>query len=148
MIDKAYAIGLKETLHYLKGVREEDVNKIPRSFMTFMEQNADANYVCNFDYTKSLNEIEIKDETRGIISMICLMFWCENQAEKTEYLKVLDKNEKKYKDNIQKSLNYEFPLSRAESTKEAKENLPVEVKEKHSIFGKIVSFFKNIFKRK
>jgi len=35
MIDKAYAIGLKETLHYLKGVREEDVNKIPRSFMTF-----------------------------------------------------------------------------------------------------------------
>ena len=82
MINEKYGIAITETLHYLKGINQEDINKIPKKFMVFLKENASKNYSCNFDYTKPLKELNLTNETKGLISMICLNYWCETDEQK------------------------------------------------------------------
>ena len=89
-------MAISETLHYLKGIKESDLNKIPINFIEFLKENADTNYKCNFNYTKPLKDLPLLPETRGIISAICLNFWCETKEQKENFLKLLNENEKKY----------------------------------------------------
>lgn len=101
MIDKKYAIAMAETLHYLKGIPEQDIKKIPNQFLEFLKENADSNYKCDFDYNKSLKELHLKNETYGIISIICYNYWCETPEEKMKYLTRLKENEKNYQEKLE-----------------------------------------------
>ena len=56
MINEKYGIAICETLHYLNGINQKDLNKIPRKFMQFLNDNCLKDYKCNFDYTKPLKE--------------------------------------------------------------------------------------------
>lgn len=105
MINERYSIAMSETLHYLKGINEEDVNKIPNKFMEFLKANASKNYECDFDYTKPLKELKLMDETRGLISMICLNYWCQTEEQKENFRKHLNKNEIKYQEELRKVYN-------------------------------------------
>lgn len=95
MVNKRYQIAIAETLHYLKGINQEDINKIPDKFITFLKSNAAKDHKCEFDYTKSINELNLKDETRGLISMICFNFWCETEEQKNKFKEHLNENEEK-----------------------------------------------------
>lgn len=96
MVSKRYSMAMSETLHYLKGIKRSDLDKIPIDFIEFLKENADTNYKCNFNYTKPLKDLQLLPETRGIISAICLNFWCETKEQKQNFLKLLNENEKKY----------------------------------------------------
>ena len=61
MVNERYAIAMAETLHYLKGINSNDVNKIPKKLMKLLEDNASKTYVCNFDYTKPLKELKLNE---------------------------------------------------------------------------------------
>ena len=124
----SYAIGFKETLHYLKGIRQEDIDKISPEFMEYMHKNADENYVCEFDYTKSLNELDVTDTTRAIIDFICLKFWCTSLEEKKEFIKVLTEHEKIYKDELEKKYNY-YHTSQRKPNNIQEENIPKDTNE-------------------
>lgn len=39
MVNERYKIAITETLHYLKGISNDDINKIPNKFMTFLKNN-------------------------------------------------------------------------------------------------------------
>lgn len=105
MINERYSIAMSETLHYLKGINKEDVNKIPNKFMEFLKANASKNYECDFDYTKPLKELKLMDETRGLISMICLNYWCQTEEQKENFRKHLNRNEIKYQEELRKVYN-------------------------------------------
>lgn len=105
MINERYSIAMSETLHYLKGINKEDVNKIPNKFMEFLKANASKNYECDFDYTKPLKELKLMDETRGLISMICLNYWCQTEEQKENFRKHLNKNEIKYQEELRNLYN-------------------------------------------
>lgn len=105
MINERYSIAMSETLHYLKGINKEDVNKIPNKFMEFLKANASQNYECDFDYTKPLKELKLMDETRGLISMICLNYWCQTEEQKENFRKHLNRNEIKYQEELRKVYN-------------------------------------------
>lgn len=96
MVSKRYSMAMSETLHYLKEIKRSDLDKIPIDFIEFLKENADANYKSNFNYTKPLKDLQLLPETRGIISAICLNFWCETKEQKQNFLKLLNENEKKY----------------------------------------------------
>ena len=70
MVNERYGIAMAETLHYLKGISQDDINRIPDKFMNFLKNNASQNYECKFDYTRPLKELNLKNETRGLIAMI------------------------------------------------------------------------------
>ncbi len=96
MINERYSIAISETLHYLKGINQNDVNKIPDTFMSFLKENASDNYHCDFDYNKPLKEMKLTDEAKGLIAAICLNYWCETEDQKEKFRNHLKFNEQAY----------------------------------------------------
>lgn len=105
MVNIQYSNAMAELLHYLKGIRQEDINKIPTKLMNFIKENASKNYECSFDYNKPLKELDLLDETRGLIGMICYNYWCETAEQKSEYLNKLNENEKHYQQMLREKYN-------------------------------------------
>lgn len=100
VVDKNYAIAMSELLYFLKGFSDEEISKIPKELMNFLEKNADQNYKCNFDHNANIEDLHLKDETYGLISMICYNYWCETPEEKKQYLDLLNESEKEYQKHI------------------------------------------------
>jgi len=73
------------------------LNKIPSKIRNFFKNNASSTYSFEYDKTKSLNEQNIKDKTRGIIALLYRDYVC-NDVERKEYndiyTKFLNKKEK------------------------------------------------------
>lgn len=152
MINERYSIAMAETLHYLKGIRKEDIDKIPNKFIKFLKENASQNYECKFDYTKSLKELEIMDETKGLISMICLNYWCDTEEKKINFKKNLNENEKKYQEELRKKYNIDDIFKKKEPDKKVEiitENidtnrLPIQSEQQsvfQRVFNRIIKFF-------
>ena len=152
MVSQRYSIAMAETLHYLKGITQEDINKIPQKFMEFLKNNASKEYNCDFDYTKPLKDIELKEETRGLIGMICLNYWCETQEQKNSFLEHLNENEKAYQEKLRKKYDVNFLANQNNAEKKQRnvkqqnvETLPVETKKENpikSFLRKLISVFK------
>lgn len=104
-MNQKYANAMAEVSHYFKGIRQSDIDKIPEKLIKFIEENASKNYMCNFDYNKPLNELNLLDETRGIIGMICYNYWCETEVQKSEYLKFLNENDIEYERKLREIYN-------------------------------------------
>ena len=60
------------------------LNKIPLKIRDFFKNNASSTYSFEYDKTKSLNEQNIKDKTRGMIALLYRDYVC-NDAERKEY---------------------------------------------------------------
>ena len=104
---------MKEFLHYLKGIKKEDIDKIPIRILKYFEENADSKYICDFDYNKPLKELNLKKETIALINMICFKYWCKTQKEKTTFLNILNKNELKNQEELNTNFNYDSIFKRS-----------------------------------
>ncbi len=105
MVSVKDANAMAEVIYYLKGIKQEDINKIPKKFMQYLNENASKDYICKFDYNKPLKELKLLDETRGIIGMICYNYWCVTEQQKEMYLKRLRQNEQQYQEILHKKYN-------------------------------------------
>ena len=63
---------------------EDILNKIPLKIRNFLKSNASSTYSFEYDKTKSLNEQNIKDKTRGILALLYRDYICDD-AERKEY---------------------------------------------------------------
>ena len=149
MVSVKDANAMAEVIYYLKGIRQEDVDKIPKKFIQFLNENASKEYICNFDYKKPLKELNILDETRGIIGMICYNYWWVTEQQKELYLKRLSQNEQQYQEILHEKYNPDnlFKNCKQESVEErqhiANEVAMVEYKE--SVFKRFINKIKGIF---
>ena len=100
MVREKYANAMSEVLHYLKGVRKEDKDKIPKKLIEFLEANASKEYICSFDYTKPLKELKLLDETRGFIGIICFNYWCDTEEKKNQFKNRMCENENIYQEEL------------------------------------------------
>lgn len=150
MVNERYGIAMAETLHYLKGISQDDINKIPDNFITFLKNNASQNYECKFDYTRPLKELNLKNETRGLIAMICLNYWCETEEQKDAFREHLNKNEKQYQEELRKKYNPDDIFHKKTSSViqdlQTSVNL-VPVTNNNKWYQKIFLFFKKILNR-
>ncbi len=105
MISTKEANAMAEVLYYLKGIRQEDIDKIPKRLIEYINNNASKDYKCNFNYNKPLNELNLLEETRGIIGMICYNYWCETEEQKANYLDRINQNEKRNQELLSKKYN-------------------------------------------
>ncbi len=152
MVSAKNANAMAEVIYYLKGIRQEDIDKIPKKFIQYLNDNASKEYICKFDYNKPLKELNLLDETRGIIGMICYNYWCTTEKQKEQYIKKLSQNEQQYQEILHEKYNPDklFKNHKQESVEEielnAKEVSMVQYKE--SILKKIISKIKSIFTKK
>lgn len=144
MISVRDANAMAEVNYYLKGIKQEDLNKIPKKLILFLNENASKEYKCDFDYNKPLKELNLLDETRGIIGMICYNYWCVTENQKEQYIKKLSKNEQQYQKIIHEIYNPNN-LFKSKVTKVETAEIPIAIVEyKESIFTKIKNWFKRI----
>ena len=153
MVNERYGIAITETLHYLKGINQEDINKIPNKFMIFLKENALNNYSCNFDYNKPLKELNLTNEANGLIAMICLNYWCETEEQKMKFRNHLNVNEQAYQEELKRKYNVDDIFKKRDIsnnediTSESINKLPVEVKTEN-IFKRLLNRLKKLFNKK
>lgn len=66
MKSEKYSNAYAEVLHYLKGVSKQSLNRIPTKLLKHFEKHKNKDYICDFDYTKSLKDLQLLEETKRI----------------------------------------------------------------------------------
>ena len=146
MVSVKNANAMAEVIYYLKGIKQEDINKIPKKLLQYLNDNASKEYKCDFDYNKPLKDLNLLDETRGIIGMICYNYWCINEIQKKQYIDKLNINEPKYQEFLHEKYN---PDNLFKNKNEKNIEEPIKTTEmieyKETLFKKIIIRIKNFF---
>lgn len=141
-IDKiAYA----EVLTILKCMKIEYQQKIPQKLKNFFERNMAKDYKFNIDINKPLKEQKISDKAIHILAVLNLNYWCENEEEKQELLKLYMENDKKYNEKLHEKYNVEDMFKKHKKKESIQNNIMIP-KDKQSILVKILNKIKVIFK--
>ena len=149
MVSIRNANAMAEVIYYLKGIKQEDIDKIPKKFIQYLNENASKEYKRDFDYNKPLKELNLLDETRGIIGMICYNYWCVTEKQKEQYVKRLSQNEQQYQKNLNEKYNPDNIFGKKKLDFIENTTNPTEITEyKESIFKKFINKIKSIFSKK
>ena len=106
--------------------------------------NASEDYVVNFDHSKPISELNIKEKTKEILGTIYINWWCDNN-QKEHYKKQIEEQEKREQEQLREKYN---PNNIFENKKSAQisNEIQEEVNSKNEAFA-IVNNKENIFKR-
>ena len=144
MKNEKYAKAITEVIHYLKGIRVEDYEKIPKKIINYLEENSSKEYKCEFDYNKPLSELELLDETKGMIGILCYNYWSDTSEKKEKFMNILKENSEKNQEELKKKYdvnnifnNFE-QNEKIDDTNSNAQRLPVK---KEKWYKKILNFF-------
>ena len=126
MVDNKYVIAYSEVLEILKHIPLEDYNKIPKTKIEFFKTNADNEYTFNYDPSKTLEEQNVSNITKGIIILLFRDYWAtERQRNKIiakqnyDRMKLEEKKKEKYNpDNIFRNRYKNFLADNIENNQE------------------------------
>ena len=145
MVSVIYQKAISEVLEYLKGINNNYIEKIPKEFINFLENNKSEAYHPQIDYTKPLSELNLSFTACSIISYICYEFWCEDESKKRIFMDVLIRNQELYEKEFNNKIQYRFNEEDRKIKEETdKSCLPIETKKEIWIFIKIKSILKKI----
>ena len=122
----------------------ELLQKIPPDVRKFFVENSQdvEDYVTKYDANVSLENQDLLEETKGILSWFYRDYWCTDE-EKEQIEKIWYQNEEAYQEELRKKYNVDvFPKDEKEVLKEVS-NLPDIVEEKWymKLYKKIKNFF-------
>lgn len=129
-----------ELSEILKMMEPEEVNKIPKKFLEVIEKEKSNTYIPNYDSKIELNSQSIKKETLAMLALLYINYWCEDENEKKEYLKLIEKNEQKYQQQIREKTDIKY-ITRTQKIE--KNNVP----EQELAVVKNKSFIKNVIEK-
>ena len=132
-----------EVDEFLGLISNEHRNKIPKKLREFFREEKDTNYIKGINPNVPIKNQKLKEETLGIIALLNLQYWCEDENEKKRIKEVYAKNEKRYQEYLQVQFNPNEIFKKKEPTQES---LSI-VEYKESIIKKLVNKIKNIFFR-
>ena len=149
-MNKAYSEAAVEVLDILDHTAVEKVNLIPVKFINYLKENAAKDYKPQLDYSKPINEMNIKVETKGIIGTICRNWWWSHE-QRLEYKDICNANEKREQEELRKKYNLDdlFKNTKVEQIKT--ENTTAETVQmveykKENIFRRFFNKILNVFK--
>lgn len=93
---------IAEVLDILKYTNKEDVDKISPEFIKFLKENVDKEYIPKLDHTKRIKDMQLNQETIGLLSVIHAKFWC-TQEQRVLLDKKLKENEEIYQEVLRKN---------------------------------------------
>ena len=132
-----------EVDEFLGLISNEHRNKIPKKLREFFREEKDTNYIKGINPNVPIKNQKLKEETLGIIALLNLQYWCEDENEKKRLKEVYAKNEKRYQEYLQVQFNPNEIFKKKEPTQES---LSI-VEYKESIIKKLVNKINNIFFR-
>lgn len=90
---------------FLGLLSEEQRNKIPQKLREFFKEEKDQDYKKGINPKVAIKNQNLKEETLGIIALLNLQYWCEDEKEKQRLKEVYEKNEKIYQEKLQVAFN-------------------------------------------
>ena len=147
MVSAEYSEAISEVLDILQNSDESIVKRIPQKLIEFWEKNKSLSYIPNLDHNKTINEMDLKDKTRDIITMIYLECLCDTD-EKKDIKKVLIKNEEKYQEKLRNKYNPDNIFKKIDTTEKKSTKDFQMIVYKEPFYIKIIKYFKQLFHRK
>ena len=143
---KEYSEAFTEVNEILKNFNKDLLKKIPKEFIENIKENMSTTYKVIYDNTKSLNEQNIKQETRAILSIIYRDYICDKetkekiiQKDRKEWLELEEKKKEEYK-------NTELFKSPIKNQNISNDKY-LKVVEKQNIIIKIIEKIKEIWRK-
>ena len=145
-LSKAYA----EVLLILSYMEQKYIDMIPKKLLELFNEEKDKNYQPNINPNVSLAEQNLQRKTLALLAMLNLNYWCKDEKEKEELLKMYSENDKKIEAEMRERYNPDNQKKKKEKVeqnndiKQEKTEL-IEYKEQNifkKILNKIMKFFK------
>ena len=146
-LSKAYT----EVLLILSYMEQKYIDMIPKKLLELFNEEKDKNYQPNINPNISLAEQNLQRKTLALLAMLNLNYWCEDENEKKELLKMYSENDKKIEAEMRERYNPDNLFKKKEKVeqnddiKQEKTEL-IEYKEKN-IFRKILDRIKTFFRK-
>ena len=134
-----------EVDEFLGLVTEEEKNQIPKKLRDFFKEEMDINYHKNIDPNIPIKEQNLKEETLAIIALLMIQYWYKDESKKQKLLEVLDKNERKYQEELREKYNPDNIFKNKNQNNTFDEAVPEN--EEISVGMQIVEYKEPIFKR-
>ena len=136
---------------FLRLLSIEQRNMIPQKLRELFGREKDKEYTKGIDPTVPIKEQNLKEETLGIIALLNLEYWCQDELERERLKMVYSKNEKEYQEMLQEKFNPDNMFKKKEAILEEKKEETqclqmVEYKE--SMFKRFVNKILEILKRR
>lgn len=156
MMTKEYSEAAAEVLEILEHTPIEKVNLIPTKFINYLKENASNDNRVDLDFTKPINEMNIKTETKGILSTISRNWWW-NAEKKEEYLKLIKEKQIIHQEELKSKYNPNDIFKNrnqsivAENTIESENNITSTdsiVEYKENVFTKFINRIMLIFRKR
>lgn len=80
-MNQKYRMAATETLDVLAHTESEAVKKIPIKFIDFLKENALEDYKPVLDHSKPMYEMDIMDETKGLLGVIYRHWWASEEEK-------------------------------------------------------------------
>lgn len=138
-----------EIIEILDNMSYEDKNKIPKKIYDFFLEKSNKNYVRHLDKSKTLYDQEIREDTKEILAILLINYWCETVDKKNQLLTLFRDNEIKYQEQLREKYNPDmlFKNKRNSNNNEKIENnTQMIVIDKDNIFTRFIKKIKLFFK--
>ena len=126
------------------------VEKIPKKMRDLFRNEKLQDYEPNINPKISIDEQNLQKKTYAILAMLNLNYWCKDEEEKKELIKLYAENDRKREEELREKYNPDniFKNKQTESitNTEASNTSLIEYKESN-FFKKIISKIMNLFKR-
>lgn len=142
---QVYREAFTEVNEILKYFNEDLLKKIPKEFIENIKENMSTSYILKYDNTKGINEQDIKQETRAILSVIYRDYICKEDIKK----EIIQKDRKEWHE-LEKNKRYGnielFPQNHSKNLN-TKENETLQVIKKQNIIIKIIDKIKTWWRK-
>ena len=125
-------------------------NMIPQKLRELFSQEKDKEYIKGIDPNIPIKDQNLKEETLGLIALLNLQYWCQNEIEKERLKKIYAKNEEEYQKMLQEKFNLDNLFKKKETIVEEKEQVEClqMVEYKEPLFKKIINRILHFFRIK
>lgn len=148
MLTKELKLGITETVQILKFANKDELEKIPKKFMNFLNENVDKEYKFEIASNTSLRDLKIRKETKNILGMIAYNYWSDTSEKKIKFKNILKNNQKIFEKNAKDKYSPNDLFQSKEKIYPKNNEINAMVEYKENIFKKIYKFLLNIFKKK
>ena len=146
-LSKAYT----EVLLILSYMEQKYIDMIPKKLLELFNEEKDKNYQPNINPNISLAEQNLQRKALALLAMLNLNYWCVDENERKDLLKMYSENDKKIEAEMRERYNPDNLFKKREKVEqkdEAKEECTkiIEYKEQN-IFKKILNRIMKFFKK-
>ena len=129
----------------LEHMEEKYIKKIPNKLRNLFKEQKRKDYFPEIRADIPLREQKLLRKTIAILAMLNLNYWCEDEKEKQELIKIYAGNDKKREEELREKYNPENLFKKKEIAENVENKELIVCKEENflkKILKKIVNFFK------